>query len=94
MPSILVECGFMTNEEEAKLLKSDSYRKKCALAITIAIVELYKLKHKVKVPSTPTTSKTSNEAIYKVQVGAFADIKKAEALAAELKEKGYPAIVT
>ena len=33
MTSILVECGFMTNKEEAKLLKSESYRLKCARAI-------------------------------------------------------------
>lgn len=33
MPAVLCECGFMTNVIEAKLLKSDSYRKKCAVAI-------------------------------------------------------------
>lgn len=33
MPAVLVECGFMTNMEEAKLLKGDEYRRKCAEAI-------------------------------------------------------------
>ncbi len=33
MPAVLCECGFMTNKREAKLLKSDAYRKKCAIAI-------------------------------------------------------------
>ena len=33
MPAVLCECGFMTNEREAKLLKSDAYRKKCAAGI-------------------------------------------------------------
>lgn len=33
MPAVLCECGFMTNVIEAKLLKSDAYRKKCAVAI-------------------------------------------------------------
>ena len=28
MPAVLCECGFMTNAAEAKLLKSDAYRKK------------------------------------------------------------------
>lgn len=46
MPAILVECGFMTNEEEAVLLKSDDYRRKCAEAIVKGIVETYKLKQK------------------------------------------------
>ena len=33
MPAVLCECGFMTNKREAKLLKSDAYRKKCAASI-------------------------------------------------------------
>lgn len=37
MPAILVECGFMTNREEAALLSSDPYRKRCAAAIAFAV---------------------------------------------------------
>ncbi|RFU63902.1 N-acetylmuramoyl-L-alanine amidase [Peribacillus glennii] len=36
-PAVLVECGFMTNRQEAKLLQSNHYRKLCAKAITISI---------------------------------------------------------
>lgn len=46
MPSILVECGFMTNREEAGLLKSDSYRRQCAAAIVAGTAEVYGLKLK------------------------------------------------
>lgn len=46
MPAILVECGFMTNKEEAELLKSDSYRKLCASAIVKGLVSMYGLKKK------------------------------------------------
>ncbi|MBJ6362081.1 N-acetylmuramoyl-L-alanine amidase [Paenibacillus sp. GCM10012307] len=46
MTAILVECGFMTNREEAELLKSDAYRRKCAGAIVKGIVEFYGLKKK------------------------------------------------
>lgn len=46
MTAILVECGFMTNREECELLKSDSYRRKCAEAIVAGIVETYGLKPK------------------------------------------------
>lgn len=38
MPAILVECGFMTNEEENGLLKSDSYRTKVAQGICNGLV--------------------------------------------------------
>ena len=33
MPAVLVECGFMTNLAEAKLLKSQTFQKRCADAI-------------------------------------------------------------
>jgi len=46
MPAILVECGFMTNKEEATLLKSDSYRKTCASAIVKGLADMYGLKKK------------------------------------------------
>ena len=46
MPAILVECGFMTNREEAELLKSDAYRRKCAAAIVAGIVEVCGLRKK------------------------------------------------
>ncbi|MCG7336228.1 N-acetylmuramoyl-L-alanine amidase [Sporosarcina sp. ACRSM] len=38
MPAILIECGFMTNREEAVLLLQQTYRKQCAKAITFAIL--------------------------------------------------------
>lgn len=44
--SILVECGFMSNREEAELLKSDAYRRKCAAAIVAGIVDVVGLKNK------------------------------------------------
>lgn len=46
MPAILCECGFMTNRDEAELLKSDEYRKKCAKSIVGGLVEIYNLKKK------------------------------------------------
>jgi N-acetylmuramoyl-L-alanine amidase len=48
MPSILVECGFMDNREEASLLKTDEYRRKCAEAIVAGIASVYGLKQKDK----------------------------------------------
>lgn len=46
MTAILAECGFMTNKEEAELLKSDDYRRKCAKAIAESLIEFYNLKQK------------------------------------------------
>lgn len=38
-PAILIECGFLTNKEEAKLLATESYQKKIASCITGAIIK-------------------------------------------------------
>jgi len=37
MPAVLIECGFMTNREEAALLMSNAYRVQCARAIAFAL---------------------------------------------------------
>jgi N-acetylmuramoyl-L-alanine amidase len=88
MTAILVECGFMTNREEAELLKCDNYRRIVARAILDGLVSQYKLKKKAKPQQKPSDGK-----LYRVQVGAFSDRKNAERLAEELKKKGYPAII-
>ncbi|MEH6943368.1 N-acetylmuramoyl-L-alanine amidase family protein [Bacillus sp. JJ722] len=46
--SILVEGPFMSNRKEAELLKSDSFRRKFALAIVDGIAEAYNLKKNSK----------------------------------------------
>ncbi len=38
VPSALVECGFLSNQEEAKLLKSPDYQRKVAWGIYVGIV--------------------------------------------------------
>jgi N-acetylmuramoyl-L-alanine amidase len=55
MPAVLVECGFMDNLDEAKLLLSDAFRKECAKEIAQAICEYFKVTY---VPET-TVSKSS-----------------------------------
>jgi len=93
MTAILVECGFMTNKEEATLLKSDSYRKKVATAIVAGIAETYNLKIKTKPAPASSSAAKKSDKLYRVQVGAFANLENAEQLAEELKKKGYPVII-
>jgi N-acetylmuramoyl-L-alanine amidase len=84
MTAILVECGFMTNHEEAELLKSDAYRRKCKSAIVQGLAIYYKLKKKKK--QAPTE-------LYRVQVGAFSNKENAKNLAKELQGRGYQTII-
>ena len=41
MPSILIECGFLSNEKEAKLLTEDEYQDKIAWAIYVGIQKYF-----------------------------------------------------
>lgn len=42
LPAVIVECGFLSNPEEEKLLKSSDYQQKIADAICSGIVDYYK----------------------------------------------------
>jgi len=43
MPAVLIECAFMDNKREAKLLMSDEYRNECALEICKGICEYFEV---------------------------------------------------
>jgi N-acetylmuramoyl-L-alanine amidase len=47
-PTILIEAGFMTSREEVLLLRSESYRKLVAKCIAESLIDVYKLKLKLK----------------------------------------------
>lgn len=64
--SILVELGFMTNKEEATLLKSDAYRHKCAVAIINGLNRHYGLEKK---PTPKSVDKAKKPA--KIQTGGL-----------------------
>ena len=83
-PSILVELGFITNQEDLNLIinKKDEMIK----AISKGLLDFYGLKNNITVSAT-------SEKLYRVQVGAFKDIENAKALQKELKEKGYDTIL-
>ncbi|RBP91422.1 N-acetylmuramoyl-L-alanine amidase [Cytobacillus firmus] len=80
MTAVLVECGFMTNKEEASLLRTPLYQKRCAQAIVKAIAEQYGLRKNDKIKQ------------YKVQV-AFSEKQLAEKLAGNLKKDGFNATI-
>lgn len=87
-PAVLVECGFMDDLREAKLLLSDAYRRECAEEIARGICNHEKVKFVdgVQTPTAPIG--TAN--VYRVrkswddiksQKGAFADLQNAKDLA-------------
>lgn len=86
MDAVLIECGFMTNKDDQKLLRSEASRKNIASAIVLAIAEQFGLVKKMS---------TSHAAhlLYKVQVGSFKEKNNADLLAAKLKNDGYDAYI-
>jgi N-acetylmuramoyl-L-alanine amidase len=98
MDAVLAECGFMTNPNEIKLLRSETYRKTVAEAIVKALADQFKLQRKEnaspapsKAPSAAQSSKKSG--IYKVQAGAFENEQNAEELAERLRKAGFDAYI-
>jgi len=62
MPSVLVECGFMTNIEDAYLLKSEVYRAECALELAQGICEYF------GVPFVPQTTAKEDKPVNEITV--------------------------
>lgn len=85
MPSALIETAFITNKEDAKLLKTR--QNEFAEAIAKGILDYLRIRY---IPEkNPTAPKQNSKGLYKVQVGAFSNKSNADKLAQELKKKGY-----
>jgi N-acetylmuramoyl-L-alanine amidase len=78
IPSVLVECGFMTNIEESLLLKSDDYRQKVAKAIVEGLVQQFKLQPKKK--------KVVSSIGFRLKSGPFPTKEMAEKVAVEIRK--------
>lgn len=81
MPAALVELGFITNSEDANFLKNR--QDDLALAVAKGILNNLGIPYK----------EADDGALYKVQIGSFRFKANADALAKELKGKGYDAFV-
>lgn len=88
-PACLVECGFMTNQREAALLKSDDYQNKVANALVNTLAGHFNLVKNTPPAPQPAAPGT----LYRVQVGAFSKIEGAKTLQAKLKAAGFDSII-
>ncbi len=90
MPALLTECGFIDNASDAALLKQEAFLDGLAQGHVNGLVKSFGLKKKIV---TPVNKPETKGKLYKVQVGAFAEKQNATDLQADLKKKGYPAII-
>ena len=82
MPSVLCEYGFYSNLDDLKILKNN--RDELVEATVKAICSYFNIEYKEKVNKVEFDGN-----LYAVCVGAYKDRNKADAIAKELKEKGY-----
>lgn len=85
MPAVLMELGFMDSRADIPVIITDEFAQGCARAIVEVLAKHGGLTKKAA---------AVRPALYKVQCGAFKNKAKAEALAAELKAKGYSVYIT
>jgi len=93
MSSLLIEHEFYTNPEAVKKLKDDNFRQKCAEHIAKGLCNYYGIKYKELQANNKIDSKTNNDTIYKVQVGAYKDKDNAEDMLNKLKEAGFEGFI-
>lgn len=79
-PAVIVECAFIDNAKDIEFISTTEAQKACGKAIAWGILKTLDLPIK-------------EEKLYKVQCGAFADRKNADALKERLKADGYEAFV-
>jgi N-acetylmuramoyl-L-alanine amidase len=92
MSAILAECGFMTNQNESALLRTESFQKNCASVIVQALAEQYRLTANTDFP--PATTRSPATGLYKVQTGAYSKKSNADLLVQRLKAAGFAAVIT
>lgn len=62
-PAILIECAFMDNAADVKLIKTSSYNDKLADGIVHGVCDYFSVAYKGNVPTTTTTVKPSTIAV-------------------------------
>ena len=90
-PAVLVECAFVDNKNDIKILDTEAEQKAMGVAIAKGILKTLGIQYSAEQKAEPP--KAEDTKLYRVQVGAFANKANAEKLKAELEGKGYSAII-
>lgn len=82
-PAVIVECAFVDNSTDLKILATEDDRKKVGQAVGYGILKTLGIKIQAETGT-----------IYRVQVGAYSVKANAEAMQKRLKEAGFDAYIT
>ena len=83
-PAILVECAFVDNKTDLAIIDTAEEQKTMGIAIAKGVL---------KTLSIPFKETAKQGVLYKVQVGAYADKKNAEAMLDKLNKAGFSGII-
>ena len=86
-PAIIVECAFLDNAKDVKIIDTSIEQKDMGKAIAKGVLKELGIAWKEEVKAT-TSTKT-----YKVQCGAYSKKANAEAMVKKLKAAGFDAII-
>lgn len=87
-PAVIVECAFLDNKKDVTIIDTEAEQKKFGVAIAKGVLKTLNISYKANKPTTTTNGKT-----YRVQVGAYTDIKNAQAMQKKLKAAGFDAVI-
>ena len=91
-PACLVECAFVDNKKDVAIIDTATKQKTMGVAVAKGILKTLGVKWVENKPKeNPTTS--GNKKLYRVQVGAYADLKNAEEMLEKLKSAGIEGII-
>ena len=88
MPAVLVECAFVDNKADVKIIDTATEQKKMGEAIAKGVLKTLGIADKVIEEETTATDK-----IYRVQVGAFKNKENAQAMQKKLKKAGFDSVI-
>lgn len=91
MPAALVEMGFITNSQDADLLKNK--QNEFAQAIAKGILQYLGIKYIAEKKPTPIKA-NNKDGFYRVVVGSYKDKKNAEEQQKKLKAKGFDSFLS
>lgn len=91
-PAIIVECAFVDNKTDMKIVDTSAEQKAMGVAIAKGILKTLGIAYVSSKPES-TTQPAKSGKIYRVQVGAFSVKANAEALKKKLISAGYAAII-
>jgi N-acetylmuramoyl-L-alanine amidase len=93
MAAILTETLFISNVREAGLLKDINVLKAFAAAYADGVASYLELSKKITAPTVTPSKPASNDTLYRVVAGSFADRKNAEDAQAKLKKAGFDSFI-